>query len=75
VKKLPAHDSLRGKTVKKYLVSLDPLTVERARILGFGNLSGGLREAVRRAKISASYRLTISPEEAKEILFSERSKK
>ena len=51
MKKLPAHDALRGKTVKKYLVSLDPLTVERARILGFGNLSGGLREAVRRVRL------------------------
>lgn len=40
---------IMGATLRRYLVTLDPETVKRARALGNRNLSRGLREAVRLA--------------------------
>ena len=42
----PLHD----KAMTKYTVLLDDATVAKARDIGSGNLSAGLREAVRNVK-------------------------
>ena len=42
----PLHD----KAMTKYTVLLDEATVEKARGIGSGNLSAGIREAVKRVK-------------------------
>lgn len=49
-KKMGRPTEIDGPT-KKYSVTLDNATTEKAKRLGRGNLSAGLRDAVRRARI------------------------
>lgn len=42
---------LYGQTMKRHMVALDPGSIAIAKALGKGNLSGGIREALRLAGV------------------------
>ena len=51
MKKTKGRLTRDGATVRRVQVMLDDATIERAKLLGKGNISQGIREAIKRATV------------------------
>ena len=51
MKKTKGRLTRDGATVRRVQVMLDDVTIERAKLLGKGNISQGIREAIKRAPV------------------------
>ena len=55
MKQTKGRQTRDGATVRRVQVMLDDATIERARVLGDGNVSQGIRVAAAKAKLRASH--------------------
>ena len=51
MKQTKGRQTRDGATVRRVQVMLDDATIERAKLLGKGNISQGIREALKRAPV------------------------